>query len=247
MRSVALAEVLYRSEQGRTMPYVCKCEDNATYFVKGKSAGRRGLASELVCAQLATELGLPVAEFAIAQVPSELIETAPGSSLDMGELGVGPAFGSQLVQAVELNLTLREQVSWDIRVGVAVFDWWVRNMDRALTEHGGNVNLLWRFEGGLVVIDHNLAFDPAFSDDDFIKNHIFANDFRDFLGDFALREAWRLTLEATLLSWDTICATIPNEWHYIDDEQTIPSNIPLTAMRAILDRCRLDTFWDINL
>ena len=66
---LTVVEVLERSKQGRTEPYLCRCDDDAVYFVKGPRATRRGLVAEWVCARLATELGLPIAPYAIAEVP----------------------------------------------------------------------------------------------------------------------------------------------------------------------------------
>ena len=51
--SLTIVEVLGRSSQGRTEPYVCRGDDGEVYFVKGRSATRPGLISEWLCARLA--------------------------------------------------------------------------------------------------------------------------------------------------------------------------------------------------
>lgn len=38
--SLTVVEVLERSKQGRTEPYICRCDDGEVYFVKGQSATR---------------------------------------------------------------------------------------------------------------------------------------------------------------------------------------------------------------
>lgn len=40
---IQIVEVLGRSIQGITRPFICRGEDDRTYFVKGQGAGRRSL------------------------------------------------------------------------------------------------------------------------------------------------------------------------------------------------------------
>ena len=72
--TLKVVEIIGRSEQGFTKPYICRCDDGEVYFVKGRSATRRGLINEWLCANLAEAFGLPIAPFALAEVPQELIE-----------------------------------------------------------------------------------------------------------------------------------------------------------------------------
>ena len=71
--TLEVVEIIGRSEQGFTKPYICRCDDGEVYFVKGRSATRRGLINEWLCANLADAFGLPIAPFALAEVPQELI------------------------------------------------------------------------------------------------------------------------------------------------------------------------------
>lgn len=50
--SLTIVEVLERSVQGRTEPYVCRGDDGEVYFAKGRSATRRGLIAEWLCVRL---------------------------------------------------------------------------------------------------------------------------------------------------------------------------------------------------
>ncbi len=241
-----VSEVLYRSQQGRTQPYVCRGDDGLVYFAKGRSANRRGLVCEWICAHLAQQLGLPIAPFKLLEVPYDLLAASKGSSLDLGDLGAGLVFGSQRANAMELSLTHIPKVSTQIQQGVTVLDWWVRNADRTLTVHGGNANLLWHTsaQGGLVVIDHNLAFDKDFSVADFNALHVFSGAFKAVCSDMFLRQQWQEKLVAALNSWKTICATMPLSWTFADDEQTIPAETGLPDMLTTLQRCHLETFWN---
>lgn len=245
--SLTVVEVLDRSVQGITKPYVCRCDDGEVYFVKGRSATRPGLIAEWLCARLATQFGLPIAPYAIATVPNELIEADLSGWLR--DLGTGEVFASQRVNAVELSDAHRDLVPQALRRDVVAFDWWVRNGDRNMTAMGGNPNLLWNpADGGsLVVIDHNLAFDPAFSEKDFLKLHVFADDIPAMFSDFLVREAYRARFEAVLGIWQEACNNVPVSWWFIDPEQTIPVEFSLAEVKTLLDRALNDTFWQMPL
>jgi hypothetical protein len=242
-----ITEVLRRSKQGRTQPYVCRADDGEVYFVKGKIATRRGLVSEWVCGQLAKALGLPIAPFALLEVSDELMAASKAGAIDLSDLGVGIVFGSQRATGVELTARLLTEVPLELQQGLAVFDWWIHNADRCLTVLGGNVNLLWNESNSphLVVIDHNLAFDPDFLVEDFYRTHVFADAFRDLCSDAFAREVWQKKLVKALESWDSICSTIPLSWGFIDAEQTLPASVDLPEMHQILERCKSKSFWNI--
>jgi hypothetical protein len=43
---LSIVEILGRSKQGRTRPFLCCCDDDQLYFVKGRDAGHRSLLCE---------------------------------------------------------------------------------------------------------------------------------------------------------------------------------------------------------
>lgn len=245
--SLTIVEVIDRSAQGFTKPYVCRGDDGEVYFVKGRSVTRPGLIAEWLCARLALALGLPIAPFAIATVPDELIEADLTGWLR--DLGAGEVFASRRVKAVELSDTHLDGVPETLRRDVIAFDWWVKNADRNLTPSGGNPNLLWNpaDDGSLVVIDHNLAFDAEFSAEDFIKLHVFAGDIPAMFSDFLLRDAYIARFRQALSIWQDACATLPASWGFVDPEQTIPVDFTKDAAKALLDRAFTDTFWHLPL
>ncbi len=97
--TVTIVEVIRRSEQGVTEPFVCRGDDENIYFVKGQSAGRESLIKELIVGELAQEFGLPIAPFEILEVPEELVEL--DSDLNLGDLGFGYCFGSREIPNVD--------------------------------------------------------------------------------------------------------------------------------------------------
>ena len=147
MLAIQIIEILNRSIQGITKPFYCRCEDGQAYFVKGHGAGKQSLIAEYVCGRLARAFGLPVADFEIVEVPQELIRWSGRD--DAQDLGAGLAFGSRALPHVqEFSMAHMPHVAALTRKDVALFDWWVQNADRTLTEKGGNPNLLWDFTSG---------------------------------------------------------------------------------------------------
>lgn len=173
-------------------------DDGEVYFVKGRSATRRGLVAEWLAGCMALQLGLPIAPFAIATVPDELIEADLTGWLR--DLGPGEVFASCRISAVELTDVHRDLVPQALRRDLVAFDWWTRNGDRCLTACGGNPNLLWNpsDDGSSVVIDHNLAFDLAFSARDFADLHVFADEIPLLFSDFLERDDYVARFQTAL-------------------------------------------------
>ena len=254
--TLQVVEIIGRSEQGFTKPYICRCDDGEVYFVKGRSATRRGLINEWLCANLAKAFGLPIAPFALAEVPQELIEAdLTGWLKDLGE---GAVFASRKVMGQELAASQVPGILLSLRRDVLVFDWWVRNNDRNLTAHGGNVNLLWQpgqlardddyqrvAEGGVAVIDHNLALDANFTASDFCQAHVFAGDLADTFSDFLLRQAFSQRLKQALEVFDSTWNNVPPAWSFVDEEQTVPSNYPKAEVQAMLNLIESPDFWNL--
>ena len=238
---VEIVEILGRSQQGVTRPFICRGEDDNTYFVKGAGAGRRSQVCEWIAGKLALELSLPIAPFEIVDVPEELVEVDP----QYRDLGVGPAFGSLKQTIMELNYAAIGQVPVDVQRSVLAFDWWIRNNDRMLTESGGNPNLFWGpEEERLVVIDHNQAFDPEFSIKEFMEYHVFTGVSPELFGDVLYQQAFRNAFRDALEQWHNICNSIPGAWRYQDPEMTVAADIGLDAIFTILNRCTTEDLWD---
>lgn len=243
MVTVIIEEIQGRAKQGVTEPFICQGDDGAVYFVKGIGAGRRSQICEWVSAQLATAFGLPIAEYVLAEVPAELIEIHVPADSD--QLGAGIVFASrQLLHAQELTVTTRDRVPPEIAKDILVFDWWLHNEDRHLTELGGNPNLLWDVGGAeLVVIDHNQAFDPDFDAARFLESHVFADYWNQIFSDHVERSRYGERLATALSGLEDIRATIPDSWWYVDEG--VPANITWGEIVVCLERCRREDFWDL--
>jgi hypothetical protein len=227
---------------GVSRPFRCEGEDGRDYFVKLKNAGYQCLVKEWVAGRLAWEMGLPVADVSQVRIPFPLI--AANQEYET-ELGHGIAFGSVKVEAAErLALEFIRHDDSGVLSRILLFDWWVRNADRVLTEIGGNPNLLWEIHPGRVVmIDHDNAFDTDFDMAAFRQFHAL----RAHLGswDLALRIELSAWLAAGLERLDQIWAEIPEEW-LVDSHGDPRCGLDKAGLKAVLSFFRDDpNFWTI--
>lgn len=240
---VEIVEVLRRSEHGMTLPFICRGHDGEIYFVKGSGAGRHSQINEWISGNLALAMGIPVAPFRIVDVPEELAEVL--SAEDAFALGGGPAFGSVEQRITELAYSQVSGVQAELRASLLVFDWWISNVDRKLTENGGNANLFWDPETQrLVVIDHNQAFDPDFDPDHFFRYHAFKDSVPLVFDDLIERQHYTDRMEQALAEWDAIIQAIPEEWFYRDPEMTMELDFDPDSYLKHLQRFRSDNFWN---
>ena len=226
---------------GVSRPFRCEGDDGCNYYVKLKNAGYGPLVKEWIAGRLAQELGLPVAEIRQVRIPRELVE---GREDYERELGHGIAFGSLKVHPAErLALEFVREDPTGVLSRILLFDWWVRNSDRALSETGGNPNLLWQIEPARVVmIDHDNAFDAEF-------------DAGNFWGLHALRwhrSAWLPANRATMEDWlaraasclDRIWDELPEEW-LIDSYGDPNCGLDKGGLQAMLSSPQGNpSFWD---
>lgn len=224
------------------MPFKCRCEDGNMYYVKGRSANHQSLICEWMAGHLATEMGLNLPRCAIASAPSSLVRLHPEGR----ELGTGPVFASLAVENLSwITFASKSLVPLNVRRDVLVFDWWVHNADRTLTESGGNPNLLFNAESGdLVVIDHNLAFDPDFDEQLFLDTHIFKDEWNPLCQDLVEMANYQARLSQVLSRrWANAWGQVPSEWMFHDEEQTIPVDFDEASCKQLLERCNHQDFW----
>lgn len=225
-----------------TKPFICRGDDGAVYFVKGADAGRRSLLCEWIAGNLCLHLGLPIAPFEIVHVPEALLAFDTG---ELRDLGAGPAFGSRERQITELTFAaIMDNIRESLQQDVLLFDWWVRNGDRMLSEVGGNPNLfLEPGTGELIVIDHNQAFDDSLEKNDFLESHVFGAQAGHVFGDSAGRSAYNARLAAALEHWPDIRAGIPEDWLFLDPEMTVSVDFDLDRVYELLKEHERDEFW----
>ncbi len=246
--TTTIIEVLRRSSQGITKPFLCRGDDSCLYFVKGIHAGRRSQICEWIAGCLAKRLGLPIAPFEIVNIPEELLKY---EILDtQKDLGQGYAFASLKQEVIEINFSSLSKISEDLQQALFAFDWWICNEDRTLSKQGGNPNLFLQSNSEkhstpLIVIDHNLAFDLTFSKKSFIKYHIFRHAGQTFFEDKGLQRNYAAQFENVLMVWEEICTQIPKEWLFLDEEMTIPTDFDFKTAYQQLAHYKHPDFWTI--
>ncbi|MBX4971093.1 HipA family kinase [Rhizobium binae] len=240
---IEIEEVLRRSEQGATAPYICRGTNDKLYYVKGKGAKYDSLVKEWIAGNLASRFGLPIAPFELVHVPRDLYEAGRSDYLE--DLGFGLLFGSeQILNSNELTVLNAGSLSAELKRDIAAFDWWVKNGDRTLTEAGGNPNILWSESAKRpAIIDHNLAFDEAVTLRSQLTSHIFAGSLEEICDVAALQAHYNEKFEEALSDLGDIIGDIPARWHYVDDAETIELGFPIGNVEAVLRRYEEQAFW----
>ena len=241
---IEIEEVLRRSEQGVTEPYICRGADGRLYYVKGRGAGYGSLVKEWISGHLAIHLGLPIAPFKLVHVPRELYEA--GRSNNLHDLGFGLLFGSEYVSnSNEISVLNTGMISSQTKRDIAAFDWWVKNGDRTLSESGGNPNILWsEIESRPFIIDHNLAFDQTVTLRSLLEGHIFAEFLAEICDTEALQDHYNAEFGKALLHLDGIIDDIPTRWHYLDDAETMEIGFSREDVETVLGRYQKQEFWE---
>lgn len=218
---IEIVEIIRPADQGRTTPFLCTASDGNVYFVKGYPASPVGLIKEWMGANLALAFGLPIPEFQIAYLDEDLADAYEGSAAS--ELKGGYVFASKQIPSVtELKFETISHLDKHTKLAVLIFDLWLEHEDRTLTELGGNPNLLWKpEESKLYVIDHNLIFESAFSQESFWATHAFKSEFYNKQDDLIETQIFEERMKSALDSWQSAWDKVPDEWLEHNEDYSI--------------------------
>lgn len=144
---------------------------------------------------------------------------------------------------IEVNVNLLRRADPESLKDLFMFDYWINNGDRTLTELGGNPNLYFNLvSGSLVVFDHNLAFDPGFSLEDHKRYHVASFLFRgqtDLFEPHIDKEKYQKKFAKALAGLDAIIDSAPEEWLI-----EIPDALgEIERIRVVLSAFKHDDFW----
>lgn len=265
--TITLTEILGRSEQGMTRPFICRGGLFDIFYVKGDYAGRRSLCCEWVANRL-VQLVLPsaplgVPPFEMAEVPEALVRGS--ARKDIRDLGEGLVFASwQILDAQELTWSAAQGWPEDTMALLLLLDLWLQNEDRSLSALGGNPNLLatqigpisdddpegalWKDEPRremLWAYDFNLAFDEDFSRERFFRVHVFGEALRQWPAGF--RERMEPRLRAALDEVQAIFAELPLDWLHVDGDESLPVQLDVERVISTLELpfTEPETFWKL--
>jgi hypothetical protein len=241
-----IEEVIKRSTQGVTHPFICKDSEGRELWVKGKSWLPSDLASEWICGNIAKAWGLPIADFDLVFVDKDLIDFS--AVPEIISLGAGYGFGSVHVQgASELDFSDIEKIDPEWKADLLLFDYWVQNEDRTLSAQGGNPNLLWKLPGGgMVVIDHNNAFDQTFTPEKLFEHHVFAEMKALWTPEYQGNRQEKML--GILEKLPDMIASLPESWFENDDNSNNPLASEVERMQNVLSKIQDDApaFWRVT-
>lgn len=232
-------EIQQKASQGKTEPYLSRLSDNRYYYIKGPQAGAKGLINEAVCAYLGKALQLNVPAHCCAFLPQELLRFNDRASRVLGD-GNSIVFASERVANL-LEVTQSNVLNIPANLGreLFLFDYWIRNEDRTMTEKGGNPNLFYNAATNqYVVLDHNLAFDSNYNFNANAGVHLAYNSWFCVQHDRLWRAHYSAKLAVALQGLDQYAATLPAEWL-----EEVPGY--LVEINEILSLFRNDKFWEV--
>lgn len=235
---IPLVEVLGFAEAGLSRPLRCRGADGYIYYVKGQQANRSSLWAEWLCGHAAQAFGLNIPAFRLVQLDETLWRELP---TDYRMVGCLPAFGSQQhPQANWMEPSMAAQVNQETQRDILVFDWWIRNKDRTK----GNTNLLWNAQTkNVIVMDHNLAFDPDFGPAIFLDHHIFGAEWAALETDLVLQAQYSERLSLALAAAQVARQSAPEEWMWENSEFDVPTPFDADAALNLLARCATPELW----
>ncbi|QFT39837.1 MULTISPECIES: HipA family kinase [unclassified Vibrio] len=232
---ILIGSISKEMTQGQTGPYLCADENDKEYIVKGPRTTYTGLVHELVCATIGKAVGLPIPNFDIAYIDRMLVRYGDYS------LEEGDWFASQFEPNVQdLVYSAIPNLDPNMMKLLFIFDYWIKNNDRTLTEKGGNPNVFIKPDGhSIVVLDHNLAFCPTFDDEWEEKKiyHVGASAWYQEQLDLYDKQHFMELMEAAMLEFDKI--EYPDEWL-----ENCPNDSIIDDIRLTLSRYETEEFWE---
>ncbi|MCC5827568.1 HipA family kinase [Alkalimonas sp.] len=232
-------EIQTKAIQGRTEPYLCRLSDNQLYYIKGPQAGTRGLINEAICAWLGQKLKLTIPDYCCAYLPPDILKYDPQARRVLGD-GDTVVFGSRLISGL-LEVTHSNVLKLPVKFArdLFLFDYWIKNEDRTMTEHSGNPNLFYRAgSDNYVVLDHNLAFDEDYH---FSRNAHLHPGYKVWFNsqqDVLWQDHYSAKLTIALQGFEQYASSLPATW--LDEEPDY-----LQQIRRTLSQYNDDEFWEV--
>lgn len=225
-------------KQGATAPYLCLGDNDKKYVIKRQRAGFEGCIKEWLLGNLGQAFGLPIPDCQLVNIDSCLLEY---NDIYLSEIGQGTAFASEfIIDLQEMNYQKLDNTSVDTLRDIYVFDYWIQNADRSLTEQGGNPNLFYKQSClDVIVLDHNLAFDEEFLKQDHNQLHA-CKRFWPVQFDFDAQQKYEEKMRSSLVYWDNFVSKIPNDWKV----EVAGFDGFINQLKLILDKYETDLFWE---
>ncbi|MFC4991327.1 HipA family kinase [Rubritalea tangerina] len=241
-----ITEVLGRADTGVSVnPFFCKTEHGREIYVKPFGVLPTSLIAEWIGGRLAQLMDLPCADITIVEIPQILVEATRNP--EWYDLKAGFGFGSFYLGSDYRDLQATDLTHLDPMqlAEVFLFDYWIRNGDRKMGPAAGNPNTLVHYlRDHFRLIDHDNAFDPAYSFEADTCLHIGLR-VKEVWMVAAKRSAWLMKAHAACDALEEIWQEIPEEWLYTDLDNLEEASYTLNQYREILEVAFTDpdTFW----
>ena len=235
---IAIIEIQYQMKQGATAPYLCLADNNKKYVIKRQRAGFEGCIKEWLFGKLGQSFGLPIPDCELVYVDRSLLEYNDDYQFEIGE---GMAFGSEHIPDLqEVNYQQLHGFSLRKLQDLYVFDYWIRNGDRNLTELAGNPNLFYKQSNlEVIVLDHNLAFDHEFELQSHQQLHV-SSQFWPAQMDYDLQQSYEERIAIALANWDDLVGDIPEDWK----EGVADFDSLIEQIKLVLNEYQNKQFWE---
>jgi hypothetical protein len=191
---------------------------------------------ELYAGSLGRSIGLSIPSFSLAQVSTRLLNSFSDTSV-RSSLGPDTLFASLWQEPVEgLKTPDLPQFPQRDLAALYVFDHWIQNGDRSLSEHGGNANLLVRLrDKKLIIIDHNLAFMATYQPSELLT-HACRGAWLDARRDLVFKGELERRMQQAMTTLASLEAELPAEW--VEEEPGFAAYV-----RGVLYRINAPAFW----
>lgn len=227
MKRLTGVRYLVPLREGGSLPAVIETDEPGAYVVKFRGAGQgvKALIAEVLAAELAVLLGLPIPGPALVELDAGFGESEPDPEIqDILRGSVGTNFGlAYLAGALAFDPAADRDFDAHLAADIVWFDAFITNVDRTAR----NTNLLhWR--GNYYLIDHGASLYFHHRPGDWeksagarfplVKDHVLL----PFAGDITAAGA-RLAPLLTGAALSAVVAALPDEWLTGDEQFATPA------------------------
>ncbi len=213
--------------EGGSLPAIVETDEPGAYVVKFRGAGQgvKALIAEVLAAEMASLLGLPLPVATIVDLDAGFGQSEPDPEIqDILRGSVGANFGlAYLVGALAFDPAADRTFDSDLAAAIVWFDAYITNIDRTAR----NTNLL-RWRDAVYLIDHGASLYFHHRSEGWeskarvrfpqIKDHVLL----PFAGDIAVAGE-RLASLLTEAALRAIVAAVPDDWLNGEETFSTPS------------------------
>ena len=170
MRTVAATRYVTPLHEGGSLPAIVEADDDGMYVLKFRGAGQgpRALIAELIGAEIARRIGLPVPELVFMELDADLARTEPDPEIqELIKNSAGLNVALDYLPGAVMFDPVAGQPPAELASDIVWFDAYVTNVDR--TARNANM-LVWHRQ--LTLIDHGAALFFHHSWDNYLERSL---------------------------------------------------------------------------